>query len=287
MLLCLCAAGLVGACQPLPQPFAPKDNDANALLRPGLRTGIVVHEVEGAPAPASKALAAAMAAALRASDIPASTYAANRQSFSLAGRAQAAPLDSVRDEIRISWELSDSRGSVVGRHRQTAQALNPAWERGAPALLQALAARAAPEIARLLGADAAPAAPPAARPRLVLLPVDGAPGDGRTSLTRAMAYHLRRGGLEPSEAITDDSVVLLGSVRVTDGAPGMQMVDITWTAIRADGTELGTVTQGNRVAAGTLDGPWGDIAFAVAEGGARGVAELLGRMAERSRRNAD
>ncbi len=275
-------AGLVAACQPLPRPFAPKDKGAITLLRPGSRTGIVVVDVMGAPA--SKALAEAMAAALRTSDIPASTYAGNRRSFSLHGRAQAEPLDSVRDEIRISWELSDSRGRVFGRYGQKAQALNPAWERGAPALLQTLAARAAPEIARLLGDDVAPAAPPAAEPRLVLLPVDGAPGDGRTSLIRAMAYHLRKGGLEPSEEITDDSLVLLGSVRVSDGVPGMQRMDITWTVIRSDGTEVGTITQGNRVAAGALDGPWGDIAFAVAEGGAAGVAELLERMADRNPR---
>lgn len=283
-LLCLCVAGLVAACQPLPRPFAPKDKGGNALLRPGFSTGIVVNEVEGAPAPAAKALAAAMAAALRASDLPASTYADNRRSLSLHGRAAAEPLDSVRDEIRISWELSDSRGRVFGRHVQRAQALNAAWERGAPALLQALAAQAAPEIARLGDDDAAPAAPPAAGPKLVLLPVDGAPGDGRTSLTRAMAYHLRKGGLEPSEEITDDSLVLLGSVRVSDGVSGMQRVDITWTAIRADGTEVGTITQANRVAPGALDGPWGDIAFAVAEDGAAGVAELLERMADRNLR---
>ncbi len=67
-------AGLlsIAACQPLPQPFQPADKDANALLWPGARTGIVVKEIAGAPAP--RALAGEMARALRETDVVASGH---------------------------------------------------------------------------------------------------------------------------------------------------------------------------------------------------------------------
>ena len=271
---------IVTACQPLPHPFQPADKDANALLWPGTRTGIVVKEVAGAPAP--RALAGEMARALREADVVASATAGNRQSFLLFASATAAPLDTMRDEIRISWRLEDSRGRPVGEFRQTAQALHPAWKMGAPPLLRALARRAAPEIARLLAATDASLNPAGgAAPRVVILPIDDAPGDGRNSLVRAMAFHLRKAGVRLSEEITDDSLMLLGSVRLAAAPSGTQRVAITWTAISSEGTEVGTVTQNARVPAGALDGPWGALAHAAAKAAASGVAELIEREAAR------
>ena len=269
----------VAACQPLPQPFQPADKDANALLWPGARTGIVVKEIAGAPA--SRALAGEMARALRETDVVASTTAGNRQSFLLFASATAAPLDAMRDEIRISWRLNDSRGRPVGTFQQTAQALNPAWKMGARPLLRALAKKAAPEIARLLAGTDARLSPAITGPRVVILSVDDAPGDGRDSLVRAMAFHLRKAGVRLSEEITDDSLVLLGSVRLAAAPSGTQRVAITWTAIDAEGAEVGTITQNARVPVGALDGPWGEWADAAAKAAASGVAELIERRARR------
>ena len=274
-------AGLlsIAACQPLPQPFQPADKDANALLWPGPRTGIVVKEIAGAPA--SRALAGEMARALREADVVASATFGNRQSFLLFASATATPLDAMRDEIRISWRLDDSRGRPVGTFRQTAQALNPAWKLGAAPLLRALAKKAAPKIARLLAGTDSRLSPAAIGSSVVIGPVDGAPGDGRDSLVRAMAFHLRKAGVRLSEEITDDSLVLLGSVRLGAAPSGTQWVDITWTAIDAEGTEVGTVTQNARVPAGALDGPWGELAHAAAKAAASGVSELIERKAAR------
>ncbi len=268
---------IAAACQPLPQPFQPADKNANALLWPGARTGIVVKEIAGAPA--SRALAGEMARALRETDVVASTTSGNRQSHLLLARATATPLDSVRDEIRISWRLNDSRGRPVGEFRQTAQALNPAWKMGAAPLLRALAKKAAPKIARLLAGKDARLIPAGGGPRVVIGPVDDAPGDGRDSLVRAMAFHLRKAGVRLSEEITDDSLVLLGSVRLSAAPSGTQRVAITWTAISSDGAEVGTITQNARVPAGALDGPWGELADAAAQAAASGVAELIERQA--------
>ena len=274
-------AGLlsIAACQPLPQPFQPADKDANPLLWPGARTGIVVKEIAGAPA--SRALAGEMARALREADVVASATSGNRQSFLLFASATAAPLDAIRDEIQIAWRLNDSRGRPVGEFKQTAQALNPAWKLGAAPLLRALAKQAAPKIARLLAGRDARLIPAATGPRVVIGPVDDAPGDGRDSLVRAMAFHLRKAGVGLSEEITDDSLVLLGSVRLSTAPSGTQRVAITWTAIDAEGAEVGTITQNARVPAGALDGPWGELAHAAAKAAASGVAELIERHAAR------
>ena len=274
-------AGLlsIAACQPLPQPFQPADKDANPLLWPGARTGIVVKDIAGAPA--SRALADEMARALREVDVVASATSSNRQSFLLFANATAAPLDAMRDQIQISWRLNDSRGRSVGTFQQTAQALKPAWKMGAAPLLRALAKKAAPKIARLLAGRDARLIPAATGPRVVIGPVDDAPGDGRDSLVRAMAFHLRKAGVGLSEEITDDGLVLLGSVRLSAAPSGTQRVAITWTAIDAEGVEVGTITQNAHVPAGALDGPWGELAHAAAKAAASGVAELIERRARR------
>ncbi|MFQ3623453.1 MAG: hypothetical protein SNJ73_07895, partial [Acetobacteraceae bacterium] len=70
---------------------------------------------------------------------------------------------------------------------------------------------------------------------------------------------------------------LAGRVDVTALPQRRQRVEITWTVLRADGTELGMVSQLNEVPAGTLDGLWADVAVVVAEQAATGVAEVIRR----------
>ena len=41
---------------------------------------------------------------------------------------------------------------------------------------------------------------------------------------------------------------------------------------------MGTVSQANQIPAGQLDRAWGDAAFAVAEGAAQGLTELLAQL---------
>jgi len=76
-------------------------------------------------------------------------------------------------------------------------------------------------------------------------------------------------------------LMVLGSVNVSAHEDG-QLVEVHWSVINEEGEELGSVTQSNVVPVGTLDGPWGNIAHAVADGGAEGVGVLL-REAYRSR----
>ena len=57
---------------------------------------------------------------------------------------------------------------------------------------------------------------------------------------------------------------------------------VSWTVTQANGHELGTIEQANDVMKGTLDRPWGDLAFIIAEGAAEGIVDLLRRTAGRA-----
>lgn len=281
----------VAACQPLPQPFAPADKFANPLLAPGLRTaadgitGIHVRPIAGAPKPADANLARAMAEALRGLDLPAGTRARNPKSLFLEGRAEIEARDAERLDLRISWRLSDSQGRLIGRHLQRKMVPRDAWFGGAGPLLRALARGAAPKISRFIGDATTAMARP--RPPIAIPPVEGAPGDGAKSLARAMARELARAGItiDTGPQLDDEpdgqSLVLLGDVRIGAGAT-TQRIDITWTLIRGDGSRIGTVAQGSEIKVGTLDGPWGATATAIARDAASGVIDLLDRMAARN-----
>ena len=95
----------------------------------------------------------------------------------------------------------------------------------------------------------------------------------RTSLTQAMKRALQRGGLAVVDK--DPQYVVAGEVMLAKDQPGQQKVTIIWTVSRAKGGDLGAVDQANLVPAGSLDGPWGPIAGAAAEGGAEGVLAIV------------
>ena len=58
---------------------------------------------------------------------------------------------------------------------------------------------------------------------------------------------------------------------------GQQRVEVSWALQRRDGREIGQVSQENAVPAGSLDGAWGDVAYAVATAAAPGVVALIER----------
>ena len=71
-----------------------------------------------------------------------------------------------------------------------------------------------------------------------------------------------------------DALLILGSVMVRVDNEG-ESVEVHWSLIDTEGKELGSVSQNNTVPVGALDGEWGDIAHAIADGGAEGVTMLL------------
>ena len=52
-------------------------------------------------------------------------------------------------------------------------------------------------------------------------------------------------------------------------------VAVAWRVVAPDGGEVGAFVQNGQVEPGSLDGAWGGVADAIAEGAALGVAEVL------------
>ncbi|HUK57611.1 MAG TPA: hypothetical protein VLV50_00165 [Stellaceae bacterium] len=270
-LLCLLAA-----CQPLPHPF----DDARALpppsaLQPPDSVGVLVAPAEGAPAPFGPALSEALAKALRAADVPASTEGGNRGSFRLETAAEEGAGTGAMQRLTVRWTLRDAEGAVRGSGTSARDVAGTAWPAEGDAVTQSIAAEAAPQIAQLIAGDA-PLPTGSAPARVVLGGVTGAPGDGRTALASAIGTALGRAGVELGAAGAPSRFALSCEVAVAPADPGQQRVTVRWILAQG-GHPLGQVSQQNTVPAGSLDHAWGDIAYAVAAYAAPGIAELINR----------
>ena len=282
----LLALGLVAlaACGQVPRPFEDenKATSPSPLLVPKADAGMIVVPVRGAPNRASVELADLVADRLRALELPASTRAANPQSRILEGQATATPGPDGMATVDIVWRVVEPNGLPRITTRQSAQLSAADWQQGNRAALTRLAADIAGRIDRELRTDSAGAAPEMPRVRMPM--VEGAPGDGNQALARAMRLLLGRQQVALVAPEESNAITLLGQVSVVP-APGADRVDIQWIIRGTDGRTLGTVRQSNTVPTGTLSGPWGQTAYAAAEGGVDGVMQVLERQRQRARQS--
>lgn len=279
----LFAVLLATACGQLPRPFQPVDKSGNALLDLENRAGIVVRPVSrdapGRPAEVAEWLAAA----LRHRDLPASTQGFNQASRILTGRAAVLRLPGGGDEVMVYWELRDTGGARIGSTAQRAELAPGAWRSGDPGAVGQVMDDAAMVIAAMVeGTPIIPAALPLApAARLAIAPMLGLPGDGAISLARALAAALQAARLPLAEQAADGELLVV--CQLVLGAPeeSSQEVKIDWIVKRADsGAELGRIEQQNRIPVGSLDGPWGPAAQAIAEGAAIGIKQLVERLGQ-------
>jgi hypothetical protein len=146
-----------------------------------------------------------------------------------------------------------------------------------------------PAATGLASAPQAASAPPAepgslAKPksgslRVAVRRVTGAPGDGATSLARAMTSVLRQQDLTVVEPGDKADFTVDGEVSLKSTGADSQHVKIVWRVRDASGAELGTVGQENDVPRGQLSGKWGDVAFVVATAAGDGLLEVFARAA--------
>lgn len=121
----------------------------------------------------------------------------------------------------------------------------------------------------------ATAAPNAGRPIFVIQQVQGAPGDGNTALTAAIAQSLRQMDASVTNDPSQATHVVQGSVRVDSPFAGRQKVRIVWRVTGIDGQVTGQAVQENQVPQGSLDGIWGGTAGAVANAAVAGIERLF------------
>jgi hypothetical protein len=104
--------------------------------------------------------------------------------------------------------------------------------------------------------------------------VVGAPGDGSRSLAAALRNELMRNGVKPA-APGVPSYRVEGRVKMGAAESGQQPIKIDWVVKDPGGKSLGTVSQENKIPAGSLDGQWGGTATAAAVAATQGILKLL------------
>lgn len=104
--------------------------------------------------------------------------------------------------------------------------------------------------------------------------VTGAPGNGGIALSEAIQRELTKSGISLSSN-DPKAYTVAGTVSVGLPKDGKQPVTIDWSVQDPTGKKLGTVSQKNEVAQGSLDGAWGKTADAAASAAAQGIIKLL------------
>lgn len=109
----------------------------------------------------------------------------------------------------------------------------------------------------------------------VVQPVQGAPGDGRISLTNALRQELKKNGVALSQHKVAGGYTVRGQVKLSKPLKGQQNVQIIWNVYDGQGNRVGTVSQKNSIPTGSLNGAWGPTAEAAASAAAKGIVKLL------------
>ena len=248
---------------------------------------VTIAPIEGTPRATAEKLGPAIASALQQREIAASDKTASIGSYELVGRIEEMPPSGDKVALVAVWELRDPSGQSLGERTERLEGMARDWEEGSADAVAHLAAASADRLAALLQDDAPAEAEAGGHPRLLISGVEGAPGDGRESLPRAITEILKRQDLAivtDPEAKAD--LVLDADVVVANPKAGKQNVKIVWRVRRKDGAEIGTVGQENDVPAGLLDGAWGDVAYVVAVSAQDGIMKLVARGAPLSTGNS-
>ncbi len=268
-LLPLLAVAALTACGYLSQPFRHDEGDIPDLARlsPLDVRAVAVRPLDSSPA--AQAMATALVKAFTAQEIPASIGTSVPGAMLLHGTA-----DRGDGGVHLAWVLE---GPDHVRQAATRQFLpDEVWREANPRALAPLATRA---VAALTAGRPTIATDPtqsaAHRPTARLqMPPAGLPGDGDTALARAMRNALERHGILVVGSGGD--YIVEAKVTVTAAPPGQEILAVSWIVHRPDGKSLGTIDQKGAVPAGRLRLPWAELASNIAQGGADGVAQVVG-----------
>ena len=270
---------LLAGCGELPRPFLPQAKSLD-LTSISYTTTVGLRPVEGAAPYDPYLMVTTMAEELSRQGLPVSTDPAVPTRSLLIPRATVRPGAIGREQVDIAWRLIDEKHTSRTLLHQSLFFPTGGWRNGESDILEAVARDAAPQIAREILGHSEETGPFPTYPgaRLVVLPIQLAPGDARESLARALDTELRLASVPVARMPKEGDLLLKGQIITTPRAAGYQEVQITWIVLRAaDESEVGRINQANRIVAGSLDGPWGSTATLVARGAVFGVMDLLTR----------
>jgi hypothetical protein len=289
--IALLALLALAACGDLPQPYRGRPGGQAGVLAIPLAVRLAVPPPEQALLANDQAreFSEAVTKALQAQDVPAIATAAPLPLDWLVEVTAENQGRSVRPRFRLLYADRKSQATTDGD-------LIPLqdWANADRQLFDRVAQAAAPKLTQLLlQVEAArkstdPAALTAGPPRLYMLGVQGAPGDGNTALANRMKEQLGGQGFVVQDSAEGAAYGLQAEVAVVPaGTPGVQRVEIVWIVSRRDGEELGRVVQMNEVPTGRLNRLWGDIAYAAATEAADGVKTVVANAMQAPPTNPD
>lgn len=267
---------LAGCADPVREPF-----DGSPILAPptsvgDVGTGVVVTPFEGLPPDQAGALQTELIKAMRRRDVVAAAVNPAPASSLVRGGTLPGP----NGATLIDAELVAPSGLIQTEVRVPADGIDrperriDLAERLAAGLLGAGVSAPAPSET----VDPAPGPAAERRWRVRVAPVTGAPGDGRTALTTAMARALARSGLDVTQAADADVLVLHGEVALGPATGATQPISLRWRVDDPAGRDLGRVSQDNQIPAGSLDARWGPVADLAAAAAADGVRDLIAKL---------
>lgn len=272
------------ACGELPRPFQPESKVTLDLRAPSTRAPFRVGVPEGQPPGDPRRFTLKVSEQLLTLGVPAEpqwfsmSATPALETKRLQGAASVSPAEEDAEKVEVEWSLVSPGGDQ--KPLTVARVMLPrgAWKSDIPEAVDDAAFVSASAIARALGRGL-PSFDPAdetAAPRLVVLPVEGAPGDGPESLENAITRALLTEGLALAAVPEEQDLLLWCLVEVGPVQEGVQLVRIQWRVDQAsDFEEVGTVTQENLVPAYSLAGPWRDSADQIAQAAAEGIAALM------------
>lgn len=299
------AAAVLSACSggSLSGVFSGGGNVGSSGMAPVWFANII-----GPPKNVGDQLSAQLVSAAQQRNIPVVTDKSNPSAYTVQGYlAQSNERNS--EKFSYILDVTDKSGKRV--HRILGEEAVPAkpgakpWSSINQAAMQKIAAKTANDLAIWLpkqsGTAAVAASPPPARaparktaedkppaPRrtasstsrsenvaALIPPVSGAPGDGRTSLTKALRDRLQARGVQIASTGGRDVYKINGKVTMGAESGETQKVEIVWQLVSPTGRDLGTVTQQSNVPKGSLDRTWGPAAVAAGNAAAAEILKLI------------
>lgn len=276
----------LAACGEVPRPFQPTPGaPPNPLSEPEGSFDIRVEPVAGMALPMGKLLAQSVARGLNDLDVPATAGPYGTSRYVLAGRAEANWKDTRAPFIVIiHWTLSGPDGEQAGSYIQGIRGTWWHWENGDPAIIRTVGTGAAEPIASMVREETIRTPTELMGASMIVRPIEGAPGDGKEALGRAIIAALRAADVSVTEDPRQATFTLQGFVTVDPPFDGRQRVRVVWTVFTLYGDEVGNAVQESRVPPGSLDGNWGTLAETVAAAAVDGIENILGRSRAAERR---
>ncbi|MEK9645535.1 MAG: hypothetical protein VW547_08310 [Alphaproteobacteria bacterium] len=273
----LALAVLLGACQPLPQPFRPDDarRAANPLLDIPDGAGVLVLPVDGMRADAGPALAREMADALLNRNLPAFTESAVRSSYRLRGDAIAVSLIPGRTQIRLTWKLYDGAGAQRGEHVLDMATRSAAWDQARPSLLHDLAVKSAGPLAAIIQVPEVRKETKQTGPLTWVAPIEGAPSIAASLLRTELEASLRGRKFRIVPEQSPGGISVLGKVSRQAAGKDRFRLSVDWTLVVSEGRGIGTVRQANEVTTNDLENEWPALARGIATGAADGIGDAV------------